>query len=120
MSVRPFDDRGDILPVLRIGQLVIGKDAVVREVELKLGLLTGQWWENAAVGCAIVDMIREARLTEQDLQTISVYLSSYVQKIPGVQSVENVAAGFVGRQIRFSCDIRVDGGYGSVSYDWEM
>ena len=61
MLLRPVDASGDILPVLSSPDLVSGPEAVVILVRDRLNLLSGEWWENLAWGCGIVEMIRSTR-----------------------------------------------------------
>jgi len=114
--IRPSDDTGDILPVLSVSDLSKDTDAVVREVTLRLRMLTGQWWENRTTGCAIIDMIRESRMTETDLQAISSYLSTYIAQTTGVIDVRDINVSSSGRRFLYSCTVITDTGSAPVEY----
>ena len=116
MKMRPTDDTGDILPVLSSSAMASGPEAVVTLVHDRLNLLSGEWWENPAWGCEILQMLRSSRITEQDMPSLVSYLSSYIQSTPGVQAVEDIAAAVSGRQFSFSCRVITDDGSGEVSY----
>ena len=116
MNLRPVDASGDILPVLSSAALLSGVEAVTALVRYRLNLLAGEWWENPARGCGILDMIRSGRMTEQDVPALVSCLSSYIQSTPGVRAVENVTAAVSGRQFSFSCRIVTEDGSGEVDY----
>ena len=116
MTLRPLDDSGDILPVPSLSALLSGPEAVTALVRLRLNLLAGEWWENPARGCEIFNMIRDRRITEQDVSALSSYLCSYISAARGVRSVEDVSAAVTGRQFTFSCRVLTEGGSGEVSY----
>ena len=120
MFLRPVDASGDILPVLSSSDLVSGTEAVVILVRDRLNLLSGEWWENPAWGCAIFDMMRSGRVTEADVSALASYLTGYIQQTSGVESVEDVMSSVSGR--RFSCRCRVITSFGSgdVSYSLEL
>ncbi len=116
MLLRPDDASGDILPVLSASVLVSGPDAVTLLVRDRLNLLSGEWWENPARGCEIFDIIRDRRVTQQDVSALASYLSSYIAATHGVQSVEDVRTAVSGRQFTYSCRVLTEDGSGEVSY----
>ena len=116
MTIRPVDASGDILPVLSASVLVSGPEAVTLLVRNRLNLLSGEWWENPAWGCRIFDMIRERRVTEQDVPALSSYLCSYISASRGVRSVEDVHTDVSGRRFTFSCRVLTEEGSGAVNY----
>ena len=116
MLLRPVDASGDILPVLSASVLVSGPEAVTLLVRDRLNLLSGEWWENPARGCRIFDMIRERRVTEQDVPALSSYLCSYISASCGVRSVEDVYADVSGRRFIFSCRVLTEEGSGDIDY----
>ena len=85
MLLRPVDASGDILPVLSSSDLASGAEAVVILARDRLNLLSGEWWENTAWGCAIFDMMRSARVTEADVSALASYLTGYIQQTSGVE-----------------------------------
>ena len=116
MVVRPADGAGDILPVLASSDLASGAAAVARLAECRLKLLAGDWWENPAWGCEVLDLLRESRLSEEDLQALSSYLSSYIRETPGVRDVRDAAFSVSGRRYRYACTIDTGDGAAEVSY----
>ncbi len=116
MLLRPVDASGDILPVLSSPDLVSGPEAVVVLVRDRLNLLSGEWWENPAWGCGIVEMIRSSRVTEADVPALASYLSGYIQATPGVESVEDVRTSVSVRQFSYSCRVMTSSGSGEVDY----
>ncbi len=116
MTIRPVDASGDILPVLSPSDPVSGADAAVVLVRDRLNLRTGEWWENPARGCGILDMVRSSRVTEADVPALSSYLSGYVRATPGVESVEDVRASVSGRVFSYACRVVTSSGSGEITY----
>ena len=116
MTIRPLDDRSDILPVLSPSGPVSGPEAVVLLVRHRLNLPAGEWWEDPSRGCGILDMIRASRVTEQDVPALSSYLAGYVRSTPGVEAVEDVKAGVSGRVFSWSCRVLTASGSGEILY----
>ena len=116
MTIRPLDDRGDILPVLSPSGAASGPEAAVLLVRHRLNLLAGEWWEDPSRGCGILDMIRASRVTEQDVPALSSYLAGYVRSTPGVEDVADVKSAVSGRVFSWSCRIMTASGSGDVSY----
>ena len=120
MSVRPSDPTGDILPVLSIHDLSFGSEAVARLVGLRLRMLTGQWWENRSTGNAAVQLMRESRLTDTDLQALSSYLSSYIAQTQGVVDVRDISISASGRQFLYSCTVITEDGSAPIEYSYSL
>ena len=118
MIIRPVDENGDILPVLVSASLLKGAGAVTRLVKDRLELLAGDWWENPAWGNAVVDMLRDSRLTEADTRALANYLTSYIRQTPGVLEVEDVSIALEGNI--FSCSCRVDTEEGDARIDYML
>ena len=116
MLVRPVDATGDILPVLTISDMLSGAEAVARLVTDRLNLLTGDWWENPAWGCSVVQQLQESRLTGSDTDALSSYLTAYVRETPGVIDVLDVRFGIDGRRFEWECRVATEEGITSVSY----
>lgn len=116
MILRPVDSNGDILPVLSSASLLRGPEAEARLVKDRLELLSGDWWENPARGNEILEMLKESRLTEADIQALANYITSYIRRTPGVLEVEDVAIALEGNV--FSCSCRVDTEDGSAQIDY--
>ena len=115
MRMRPVDASGDVLPVLSAADMATGADAVAILAEDRLKLLVGDWWENPAWGCEILELIRDSRLTEKDAQAVSTYLASYVRETPGVQDVRDEKWEIVDSQLRWSCTVITASGNAEVS-----
>ena len=120
MVLRPVDASGDILPVLSTSALVSDPESVVLLVRDRLNLLSGEWWENPARGCEIFDMIRDCRVTQQDVSALASYLSSYIAATHGVQSVEDVRTAVSGRRFTFSCRVLTSAGSGTVTWHMDL
>ena len=118
MILRPVDQNGDILPVLVSASLLRGTGAVARLAEDRLELLAGDWWENPAWGNAVVDMVRDSRLTEADTRALANYITSYIRQTPGVLEVEDVSIALEGNI--FSCSCRVDTEDGTAQIDYML
>ena len=116
MTLRPADEHGDILPVLSARDLLMGPAAVALLAEERLNLYTGDWWENPEWGNGILDLLRDARPTEKDLQAIAAALTDYLRETPGVREVRDAACVLNGRQIRYTCTLGTDGGQAEVAY----
>ena len=58
LLLRPADNSGDILPVISSLVLVSSSLAVTQLVRDRLNLLSGEWPENPARGCKVLEMMR--------------------------------------------------------------
>ncbi len=116
MILRPVDQNGDILPVLVSASLLKGTGAVARLVKDRLELLAGDWWENPAWGNAVVDMLRDSRLTEADTRALVNYITSYIRQTPGVLGVEDVVFSVEGKQFAYSCRVDTEEGDARIDY----
>lgn len=119
MTLRPVDETGDILPVGSVSDLLCGPEAVARLVKDRLELLRGDWWENPAWGNEILDLMKESRLTESDLQALDTYLTSYIRETPGVTDVREVSFSAAGRQMRYACTVLTENGQAEVTMNYE-
>ena len=117
MRLRPVDQNGDVLPVLRISDLLTGPPAVAQLVENRLKLFAGEWWENSEWGNEILRMLQEGRLTEADDQSLSTYLSSYVRKTIGVQDVREEKWTIAGGRFSWSCTVLTENGSSEILYE---
>ena len=118
MILRPVDQNGDILPVLVSASLLKGAGAVARLVRDQLELFSGDWWENPAWGNAVIDMMKESRMTETDSQALTSYITSYIRQTPGVLEVEDVKFSMDGS--RSFCSCRIDTEDGSAEIDYSL
>ena len=116
MIIRPVDENGDILPVLISASLLRGAGAVARLVKDRLELLSGDWWENPAWGNAVVDMLRDSRMTEADTRALANYLTSYIRQTDGVLEVEDVVFSVEGKQFSYSCRVDTEEGSAEINY----
>ena len=117
MIYRPVDENGDALPVLSASDLLRDTGAVAALAKNRLALLAGDWWENPTWGNAIVEMLKESRLTEADGRAIASYLSSYVRETAGVLDVRDVQYSMEEGRLCFSCVIESDKGSANVQYE---
>ena len=117
MVIRPLDASGDILPVLRTGDMASGAAAVALLVRHRLNLLSGEWWENPAWGNGILQMLQESRLIEADAQSLSVYLSDYVRDTKGVQEVTDIRFSVDGTRFIWECTVITEYGNAAVTYE---
>ena len=117
MIYRPTDESGDVLPVLSSSDLLRDTGAVAAFVKNRLALLVGDWWENPSWGNAIVEMLKESRLTEADQRAIASYLSSYIRETVGVLDARDMQYSMEGRQFRLSCVIETEDGSASIQYE---
>ena len=115
MLCRPVDASGDILPVISAEDLFSGLSAVASGVRDHMNLFQGDWWENAELGNEILDLISDARCTDQDVETLSSYLVSYLREFPEVRSVSDVSSTFSGRSFLFSCIAHTEEGEAEVN-----
>ena len=118
MIFRPVDADGDILPVLSSGDLLRGASAAGALVRDRLELTAGDWWENPAWGNAVIDMMKESRMTETDSQALTSYITSYIRQTPGVLEVEDVKFSMDGS--RSFCSCRIDTEDGSAEIDYSL
>ena len=102
------------------GKASVDASVVRAEKELvtdRLALLAGDWWENLSWGNAAVEMLKEFRFTEADLQAFASYITSYIRQTPGVADVKDVAFSMVGRQFRYDCTIETENGSANIHYE---
>ena len=105
MTLHTMDGSGDWLPAAGASRLVTGSGAVAQLVCFRLRLLTGDWWENPEMGCRILEMFREKRVTEANAALLREYLTAYMLETPEVRSVEEAELTVTGREILFSCKL---------------
>ena len=118
MIHRPVNAAGDILPVLSSADLIRDAEAVAQLVYDRLSLFEGEWWENPEWGNEIMEILRETRITEQNMDMLGTYLTSYIWETPGVLEVSDVAVSSQGRQFFFSCTVTTE--YGSAIIHYEL
>ena len=53
MIVRPVDENGDMMPVIKSSQMLSGAEAFAQIVEQRLHFYYGEWWENPTLGIRI-------------------------------------------------------------------
>ena len=116
MILRPVDENGDMLPVLSSSRMLKGAEAVAQMIRCRLSLYTGEWWENPARGNEILEMLRDARLTEADGQSLAAYITSFIRETPGVLDVRDIACSLTDRQLHYSCTVDTDSGSVSISF----
>ena len=119
MLIRPVDESGDVLPVLRVSDMLKESRATAELIHDRLRLLTGEWWENPGRGNGVLEMLKESRLTEADGQLIAGYLSSYIRETPGVHDIRESKVSADGRRLRFSFIAETTDGSVDISYESE-
>ena len=132
MILRPVDENGDMLPALSSAFLLSGTEAIAELIRGRLSLYTGEWWENPALGNGIPDllmssrptdsngileMFRDARLTEADGQAVSSYLSAYIRETPGVLNVRDVSFSAENRHLSYFCIVETDSDSVTINYE---
>ena len=120
MVLRPTDSSGDVLPVLSSRDLLSGPEAVARLVQYRLSLLTGEWWESSEEGFFILERMRESRVTEADVSSLSSQITAYIRETEGVQDVENVKCSVNGRKFMYSCEVRTREGNAAAAYETDL
>ena len=117
MLCRPVSPSGDILPVLSHMDLLSGPLAVAAALRDHLSLFTGEWWESPSIGNEVLDLLQDARGTEQEADTLVSSLTDYILTFPGAASVSDASAGFSGRSFTFSCTVHTeDGSSAEISF----
>lgn len=118
MFLRPVDPSGDILPVLKLSDLLSGGAAASRLLRDRLSLLSGDWWESPSLGNRCFDMIREGRLSESDRQALCTYLTGYIAQTTGISSVEEATCEASGRSL--SVHVRAAAGEEQIDLSYEV
>ena len=103
MVIRPVDENGDVLPVQRSRDLARGAAAEAQLARDRLNLLVRDWWENLGWGNQIIELMKDARLTEADGQALSSYLTGCIRETPGVTDVRDVTFSLDGKRFSYSC-----------------
>ena len=117
MLCRPVSPSGDILPVLSPSDLLSGPPAVAAALRDHLSLFAGEWWESPSVGNEVLDLLQDARGTEQEADALVSCLTDYILTFPWVSSVSDASVGFSGRAITFSCTVHTgDGSAAEISF----
>jgi len=116
--IRPVDTSGDILPVSSVSSLLSGPTAMGQLARNRLRLLKGDWWETPEEGFQALELIRNDRITENNVDQLSAYISSFLLETPGVIAVEEVDAEMTGRTFSYAC--RLIGEDGSENLSWSL
>ena len=120
MLLRPMDASGDILPVMYSSAMLSGPEAVALLVQDRLSLLQGEWWENPENGFFILETIRESRVTDADVASLSSMITAYIRETPGVRDVTNVRFAVEGRRLSWSCDVLTEEGNIPVNFEADL
>jgi len=121
VTLRPMDDRGDILPVTRSADLVSGARAVALLARCRLRLHRGEWWENPALGSPALALLREEPADGETAARLTEALAAELRAVPGVAAVEEARVIPEGRELLFTCLIettegeQIHGQYRAVS-----
>ena len=103
------------MPVTVSGDGLTGAEAVARLVEDRLKLFQTEWWEDPAEGNPVFELFRALRPTESRLAYLANAITAYIQKTPGVLSVEDIQASVANQRIHYSCRVLTAEGAVSVS-----
>ena len=120
MTLRPVDASGDILPVHSVSDMLSGPEAVGRLACDRLHLLCGDWWESPDEGFQILDLLREKRFSEQNLDQLSDTISAFLLETAGVVAVDDVQADLTGHTFSYSCRLICEDGTTDVVYEAEV
>ena len=120
MLIRPMDASGDILPVRSAAEMLSGPAAVRRLAADRLRLLRGDWWESPDEGFQILELLREDRISEQNLERLSDMISAFLLETPEVAAVDEVRAELNGHMFSYSCRLICEGGSAEVDYETEV
>lgn len=115
MTARPVDADGDILPVSSGADLLNGTEALAAGLRDHLRMYSGDWWENTEMGNEILELMAEARQTDEDAEALGSYLVGYLMEFVGVREVTEVSAFFEGREFRFSCVVHTANGETTIA-----
>ena len=116
MTIRPVDQSGDVLPVLRSANLFRGAAAEAQLARDRLNLLVREWWENLGWGNEILELLKDSRLTQADGQALASYLTGYIRKTAGVTDVRDVTFALEGRRFSYSCLVECAEGTFELTY----
>ena len=105
MTLHAIDSTGDWLPAPSASSCCTGAEAVAHLARFRLTLFPGDWWENPALGCPVLDQMTSARLSESALSRLSDAITSYILRTPDVLSLSDVACTQEGQTIRYSCTL---------------
>ena len=105
MVLHNRDSVGDWLPVVGSGDRLTGAEAVARLVTDRLRVFQGEWWENASVGNPALEMLRESRPTDNNLNQMINLITEYIRETDGVIAVENVQGSVEDRWIIYACTV---------------
>ena len=117
MTIRPAETTGDILPVKDASSMASGAEATALLALYRLRLLTGDWWEEPSLGCDILELLRENRITSQDNALLISYLTSYILETPGVLDLRDIVVETASRHLHFTCTLITDSGKAELSVD---
>ena len=105
MVLHNRDSVGDWLPVVGSGDRLTGAEAVARLVTDRLRVFQGEWWENASVGNPALEMLKDYRITDNNLNQVINAITEFIRETDGVIAVENVQGTVEDRKIHYSCTV---------------
>ena len=109
MKTRPYDPSGDWVPVYNLNQMVEGKEAVGRAVDLRLNFYYGEWWENRGIGFRVPEFLI-ANIRSGEITLLANYIASYVNETEGVRGVRDVTIIKDRHNAKFRCVAMTDEG----------
>ncbi len=119
MRLHNCDASGDWLPCRGLNENVSGPEAVRRLIDHRMNLLAGDWWENPAHGCPMLQLLQE-RLSEANVHAATYALATYLAETNGVLSLEKVRGAVQDRRYTFTADVLTREGSFSVSYAYDL
>ena len=120
MLLRPVDENGDILPVHSVSDMLSGPAAVGRLACDRLRLLRGDWWESPDEGFQILELLREDRVSERNLDQLSDTISAFLLETSGIIAVDDVQTEMTGHVFSYSCRLICEDGTTDVAYEAEV
>lgn len=87
MTIRPMDEGGDVLPVLRRDDLPRAREALVMALRLRLRLLKGDWSGNPEAGLPVDPASLSASRAENGRRALAAEIASWLSGTAGVAGV---------------------------------
>lgn len=115
MKCRALDENGDYRFGSNMQDYISGVDAIAQNIQTKVKLYYGEWWENIGIGIPMFQSIVGQMNPEALKVSSSLLISQRVQEVEGVLSVSNVEVTNDGRTLNFK--ITVETSNGSVSVE---
>ena len=113
---RPWDENGDMMPILSMDQMATEPEAIRLRLDDRLAMLYGEWWEDETLGFKMWQfLVNSARAGETVF--LANYITSYIMDTDGVTGVSDVKVRTVDRRLTYQCRVLTKEGNFTMEVD---